>query len=253
MRENIRENDNVRGQKWVRFLFPSLNKKMNLTSFRLSLSQPSFWKTTMHATHPLVLPESDITVNLYSSELLPKFDVERFAGALLHVWLQIEENDRHIIECHWKKGPIPSIFLPDPWNEGESDLACCEIAGRQLKFDWPTMKGFPDKLLEVPIAHEMSHVFQFACGKSRYELGDQDLRGLIDAVYDCLTPGGRAELHADETMLRWGYDPLDTWVWLILNGKFAGSASKRRKKPMTEKEARKAATQARQERYYFGA
>lgn len=84
------------------------------------------------------------------------------------------------------------------------------------------------------LAHEMAHVFQFAVGKHRYALTDDDVEGrafdVINKRY--LGEEGRVELHADETILRWGYDPLAGLTWIVQNTDEKEGVLKIRKRPL---------------------
>ena len=101
----------------------------------------------------------------------------------------------------------------------------------------------PDDILESLIAHETAHVYQFAAGKNRFALTENDINWQVQPrlFKNLIGEDGMVELHADQVMLSWGFDPLDVPAWLKQVTEIHAGVVTFRHKPRREKYARELA------------
>lgn len=181
--------------------------------------------------------------------------LDKAVSAIESVWLRIPSPDCERIGSYWsgsKRYSAPILFFEDPWYGGDA-LASCKSRGFRLKFDWPTLSLMPSHAIETVIAHELAHVFQWAIGKNRYNLSNDDLIGNIPRVdLTWISEAGRVELHADEVMTSWGFIPIEGTAWLIQHTKRRNGKVILREKPVQKKYAREEAKRRRFHRYYDG-
>jgi hypothetical protein len=166
-----------------------------------------------------VLPQTGVKIRL---ETGCDADLDHFGELVLAVWNRIDDSDRRRIADHWSKMAVrpPMIgLLASSWFEDPNAFARTKHFGRTVAFDWPSCRLMPDDILESLIAHELAHVYQWAIGKFS-TLTENDIdwnaRGHFKhLVKQWIGDEGRVELHADQTMSRWGFDPLDVHAWLF--------------------------------------
>jgi hypothetical protein len=200
-----------------------------------------------------VLPTSQVQLKHVASK--PDTDYLRHVEALLlSVWQRVQPSDQDRIAAYWKRiesETYPSLVLEDPWYGGPGILASTCIAGQSIRCDWPTFRWMPSLTITPVLAHELAHVFQHAVRINSSTITSNDLEGTIVKV-DAVTmgPTGLIELHADETMQRWGFDPLASKTWLVQNTKeLLDGTIIRRPQPLTEGRARGRAKQLRLQEY----
>ena len=112
--------------------------------------------------------------------------------------------------------------------------------------------GIPREIRAIILAHEMAHVFQWAIDKSRYSLSSEDLSGSIDGVMiPVLNEVGRVEVHADETIMRWGFDPFEPFAWIKQHVEFREDVPSMRQKPLTRAYSRRKARNERLLEYHL--
>jgi hypothetical protein len=128
-------------------------------------------------------------------------DLRRFFGVFTIVWDKIgtQDRDRECIERHWHaQSQLAKLELQLPWRGDRDAIATTKGPGAEIRFDWETCRILPDDIMQVPIAHEMGHVYQWAMGKNRSNMTPADLHGVIEL---CPLPRKRntlVEIHADE-------------------------------------------------------
>jgi len=202
-----------------------------------------------------LLPNSEVEFKIVHSEEHAA-GAQRLASILIGVWKRIECGDRLQISSHWKEKQdedYPRIFFQDPWMGGEENLAGCGRRGLEIEIDWRTARLMPDDPLCVVLVHELAHVYQFAIAKGRFALSDEDVLGTIRiSSTKFLDEKGRAELHADETIVRWGFDYLAAVAWLKQFTIIKDGVATLRKKPLTKKYARSEARRMKAQIYHGG-
>jgi hypothetical protein len=198
------------------------------------------------------LHDTNLQVQIVAASTASKRDMMLFKESLLAVWSKIPRKDKKSIENHWQIEAIanqPAFILDNPWFGESSVWATTESKGLVLKFNCELLGQVADhmaEVLDVLMAHEMAHVFQWATGKNRFNLTTNDLSGTICVLPPPLKEEVLVELHADETMMRWGFDPykIDAWsIKYMIEDKRQGSLVPR-KKPLI----RGAYTRGRQQR-----
>lgn len=211
---------------------------MNGTSIEISLPSPE--------TNVSIVPNG-----------VDERGVCRFSENLRHVWSRIPESDRLVISTYWKKGHsgpnFPCFGVIDYFSEEAS--ASTLSNGFTIRFCWQEVSLSPDNALIALIAHEMAHVHQWASGK-RLSLTNEDVKGMFGIekgdYLPLLNREGRVELHADELMTKWGFDRLAYPCWLMQwNPTITDHGIALRKKPWTEKYARKKANDKRLRQYLW--
>jgi hypothetical protein len=198
-------------------------------------------------------PVRDVPIKM-SAPVKDEPEVETFIRAFCGVWASINEDHRQSISRFWQRccnKYQPMFVLDKPWLGGEENLASTEDAGLSIKFDWATLRLYPETVMRNPIAHEMAHVYQWSIGKSRLRLTDDDLQKSLKKIdYRLVGEKGRVELHADEIMLSWGHNPIDGHAWLTQHYKLKNGVAVQRKQPLTKKYARSSASNLRWRIYH---
>jgi len=181
----------------------------------------------------------------------------RIESLLKSVWSHIHPNDQIAIARHWNNSQtsMPKVAAADPWWDDFWTDGMCEDEGRLIWLNWTTNRLMPDDVVEATLAHEMAHTWQWAIGKDRFALTNDDLAGTIIAIkyFKRASVVGRVELHADETILRWGYDPLHSVLWKERHLKPSAKDKKwtLRKKPLQVERSRKRASKKQTDAYYL--
>lgn len=173
----------------------------------------------------------------------------------------ITSDDRKRIQSHWLEHPVaPLVLFEEPWMADGEVFGRTESLGHRINFEWLTFRLLPDAVAKSLLAHELAHVFQHAIGKTRDKLKEEDFEGEIlpkDFIRN-LGPVGRVELHADETMTRWGFDRLATQEWehrliqMDIDGNWKKDIDGKpimRKKPLSDRTARSRAKDGRNDVY----
>jgi hypothetical protein len=166
---------------------------------------------------PVRLPRTTIDLKLITAEENRAFH-SKIAEIFLNLWAAIDSIDRKAIATYWKNRQgefTPKIFFDDPRHGEHAWAAGYHHGETTIKCNLPLFRLFPNEVIECLLAHEMAHVRQSAIGKNRDDLTPKDLLGLTPlGIPIGLSPAGIVELHADETMIRWGFDRLTGLAWL---------------------------------------
>lgn len=199
------------------------------------------------------LPSPDTMIHIEST-CATDLDVSRFLELLLRVWCRIHESDRLLISTCWKQthsgGPSFSLVdkpLDKAWATTKTDTnSDSRILSSTLLFDWPVVSLSPDNAMITLISHEMAHVYQYATGKDKTRLTNNDVKGQFGISQKDLLPHlsvvGRSELHADELMVKWGFDRLAFLCWTVRwDPRITDHGVTLRERPLTEKYARRQA------------
>ncbi len=186
------------------------------------------------------LPNSNVDLTVCATGL-PETDSRRFFDVFFSVWNKIHAEDRNAIEVLWNKEtsptPYPMISLQVAWFGDQDALATTGSRGMKIEFDWKTCSLFPAHVLQVPIAHEMGHVYQAAIGKNRFNMTQSDLLGFIELLPLPLKENALVEIHADEMVERWGFAHALKDAYLYQHFDLKGGDFVPRKKPRNEKRA----------------
>ena len=176
----------------------------------------------MSVSRVLDLPGSAIQINIEGFDgkkcLISESDVDFFQERFFNVWATIPESDRRSIETHWQQFS-PHTFRVELQGDWWGDSrAIGSEERRQLNFRWEIC-GFKmdDDSLEALIAHEMAHVFQRSIGfvgKTKDELCGTIAFPAPKFSGSPLRQDAIIEHHADETVLRWGYDWVKPWAFM---------------------------------------
>lgn len=166
---------------------------------------------------PVRLSRTGVVLKLITAKENRAFH-SKVAEIFLNLWAAIDKTDRKAIATCWKNHQrqfTPKILFDDPWFGEQASIAYYEHGETTIKCNLPLFRLFPNEVIEGLLAHEMAHVHQSAIGKDRYNLAPKDLLGLTPlGIPVGLSPAGIVELHADETMIRWGFDRLAGLAWL---------------------------------------
>jgi len=173
-------------------------------------------------------------------------DAEQRIEPVLHgVWSHIDPLDRSNIASYWSQNNqsrCPIICLGDPWWGEQGSDGVCESEGKLIWLNWTTNRLMPDRIVRIILAHELAHAWQWSIGKHRFALTNDDLAGTIQVPLSRVQESGRVELHADETILRWGFDPSEHVIWKVRHLQLKKSGEWRlRRKPLNEDRSRKRA------------
>jgi hypothetical protein len=162
-----------------------------------------------------VLPDTEIEMFL-SGFGVGEPELVRFRSVFLSVWGKIPRGDRASIEDYWSSADpnSPPLELQEPWLGDPTAKATTESRGMDVKCDWKTCRLLPDAIMEVPVAHEMAHVFQWATNKNRFNMTPHDLLGIIDLLPFPRYENTLVEIHADEMITTWGFDPVVDHAYL---------------------------------------
>ena len=142
-----------------------------------------------------------------------------------------------------------------------SAFARAENLGAVVKVEWNSIRRSTDHASISLLAHEFAHVYQFAVRKTRDQLTTDDFQGAIidPGLVGRMGPEGKVELHADETMDRWGFDYLGWLQWLHQNVEIDRDHGWKedqdrnlvlRRKPLLERTARRRAFLGKQAVYF---
>jgi hypothetical protein len=163
------------------------------------------------------LPDFDISVTVIVQDGIVEHEMAslRLANSFQFVWSHIPLGDKTAIANHWKSNGFRVEISRTMWERPSPAMATTEPQGFAIQFRWNTCQLFPDDCLQALVAHEMGHVYQFATGKNRFTLKEEDLLGFLDLLPLKLTDDGLVELHADEMAVRWGFDPVTFCAFLL--------------------------------------
>ncbi len=200
-----------------------------------------------------LLPQTEVKLKL-SVEPRCEADLGHFGELTLAVWNRVEDLDREMIAQYWQKMEtlmLPAFGLLEVWFDDPEALATTKPSGGIVVFDWRSCRFLPDEILQSVIAHELAHVFQWSLGKSLSYLTSEDVSWESQDLFkDLVGPYGLIELHADQTMAKWGFDPLDVHLWMWQNTSIVGGTIQLRPKPLLHKTARRRAQRTQFLRYH---
>lgn len=174
-------------------------------------------------------------------------DLLLFEDRFTSVWKTIPEPNRQEIESYWRQPQIspPRAELQGIWFG--DDYAIASTEWKMMKYRWKICGDqMPERVLETLIAHEMSHVIQWARGFDHTRTRS-DLRGSIpfpDFGFP-LQPDAIVEHDADEQMLEWGYDWVLPWAYMRQWYDYKSRDFVRRKKPRNSERSYKHAKENR--------
>lgn len=195
----------------------------------------------------IALPGSILELVIFSMRV-SEADLQRFAGVFTSVWEKIDREDRKRIDQHWSSEDLlnpPRLELQLPWGGDEQAIASTGDCGTLLKFDWKTLEILPDHVMQVPIAHEMGHVYQWAIGKNRLNMTPSDLLRPIELLLLPRYENTLVEIHADQMVERWGFDPVLKDAYLLQRYDLTEGKYIPRSKPWKESRAYNEAKESR--------
>lgn len=195
---------------------------------------------------------SDLQLSV-TSEDDNQSDELRVASILRSSWNRMSASEQFQIFTHYRTlgPPDPQLhILTKWWWEPETD-AHVNHRGREINLNWMNVCHAPDHILEILFAHELAHVLQHATGRDLLSLRKEDLQGRIELIEGLpLGPVNLAEIHADETIIGWGYQPLEYLIWMAKHMEGKDGKPRLRRRPLSDKVAERRATKLQIHAYY---
>ena len=186
---------------------------------------------TQSASHRLELP-AIASVHITGPD---EQSIADFEQLLRFVWAKVDPQDREGIREYWKNAKMDVFFhLECPWFGEDWSWAKTAQQGLHLRMQGRIWQLFPAEVRSTILAHELAHVYQWSVGKHRFALTCDDIQDTGgDIMVDLLDEEGKVEVHADQTMARWGFDPIDAFRWVNQFLEFENGTPVMRDQPLT--------------------